>query len=267
MKVSIITYYVLIMMLILGGFASMAQNDYGLHIMGWSSLGFCMSFILLAIRRITDKDRDHKIWEISELLGLTIIALLFFMRSSFIRFQYVEYLIILAGLAIVLLYVLRLYHTTSVTRHENRKLAIVLLFYYSSIILYTLSMVVVPLSPGLSEPFGGAGFAAIALSIIGAVYFRNFFYQSNKISLLDFLKRYKDRSLLMVVIYLIFTAYMGLTKLNIIPQLYSSEFPQAYIELVDKAESGLERPVNGVYSHEKYKESLDKFIERNADKK
>jgi len=179
----------------------------------------------------------------------------------------VEYLFVVAGAVIVFLYGYRLLNNLKSTLSENKKMTFVLLFYYASIMLYTLSMVVVPIAPVLSEPLGGAGFGAMILSFGAAFYFKEFFLQGEKISVFEYLKRYKDRSLLMIVIYLIFTAYLGLTKFNIIPQLYSAEFPQGYIELVNQAESGVEKPVNGVYKHEAYKSNLNKFLERNADKK
>ena len=57
---------------------------------------------------------------------------------------------------------------------------------------------------------------------------------------------------------------MGLTKINIIPKMYSDEFPQEYFELVNRAEMGLEDPVDGVYQHEKFKEMYDTFVKRNV---
>jgi hypothetical protein len=55
---------------------------------------------------------------------------------------------------------------------------------------------------------------------------------------------------------------MGLTKVDLIPRMYSDQFPQAYFELVNRAESGEERPVDGAYQHEKFKAAYDRFVRR-----
>jgi hypothetical protein len=48
-----------------------------------------------------------------------------------------------------------------------------------------------------------------------------------------------------------------------LPKLYSDQFPQAYFKLVNNAETGKEKPVNGKYRHEEFKAMYDQFVERN----
>jgi hypothetical protein len=45
--------------------------------------------------------------------------------------------------------------------------------------------------------------------------------------------------------------------------MYTDEYPQAYFELVKQAESGKEKPVNGKYKHEEFKDMYDRFVSRN----
>jgi len=49
-----------------------------------------------------------------------------------------------------------------------------------------------------------------------------------------------------MTLFVLFTAYMGLTKFVILPKMYSDEYPQAYLELVKQAEGGTEKSVNGI---------------------
>ena len=65
-----------------------------------------------------------------------------------------------------------------------------------------------------------------------------------------------------MAVYVLFTMYMGLTKFNLIPKLYSSEYPQTYLKLVKEAESGIDKPINGKYKHEIFKEKCWMFIIR-----
>ncbi len=67
-----------------------------------------------------------------------------------------------------------------------------------------------------------------------------------------------------MTLFVLFTAYMGLTKINILPKMYSDEYPQAYFELVKQAEAGEEKLVNGEYKHEEFKEMYDGFVSRNS---
>jgi hypothetical protein len=63
-----------------------------------------------------------------------------------------------------------------------------------------------------------------------------------------------------MTLFVLFTAYMGLTKFDILPKMYSDEYPQAYLDLVKQAEAGGEKPVNGKYKHEEFKELYDQFV-------
>jgi len=65
-----------------------------------------------------------------------------------------------------------------------------------------------------------------------------------------------------MTLFVLFTVYMGLTKFDILPKMYSDEYLQAYLELVKQAEGGAEKPVNGKYKHEEFKELYDQFVNR-----
>ena len=170
----------------------------------------------------------------------------------------------LAGGMLIALYLLRAFQNFAITWKENRKLASITSAYYLSIVFYTFSMVVVVVQPSWSEPAGGIGFGLLLMFIAGVLLFNELYFAGEKYSAFQFLKRYVDKSVLVLVIYLLFTLYLGLTKFKLIPQMYSSEYPQGYIQLVNKAESGEEKPQDGKYKHEKFKESLDRFLERNS---
>jgi hypothetical protein len=46
--------------------------------------------------------------------------------------------------------------------------------------------------------------------------------------------------------------------------MYSDEYPQAYFKLVNNAETGKEKPVNGKYKHQEFKRRYDDFVEKNV---
>ena len=268
MKSRTIQYYFLILAIVLGAFASMAQNDYGLKIIGLAALGFSLSFFAEAMNRFTEKKkRTIENWNFMELLILSLLSFVFFLRAFFIRFNNVEWVFTVAGLTLVILYGLRTFQNMKSIWKDNKKLAVITSAYFLSIIFYTLSMVVIVLDPALSEPAGGLGFGFLLLFVAGNFMYNELYLAGEKYSVYRFLKRYVNKSVLILVIYLLFTFYLGLTKFELIPQLYSSELPQGYIQLVDNAESGEESPEGGKYRHEKFKENLDRFLEKNKKQK
>ena len=124
-------------------------------------------------------------------------------------------------------------------------------------------MVIVIINPALSEPMGGLGFGFLLLYLGGGFYYRNLFYKGEKYSALNYLNKFSTKSILMMAVYVLFTMYMGLTKFDLIPKLYSNEYPQTYLNLVNDAESGKEKTVNGKYNHERFKAKYDEFIAKN----
>lgn len=268
MKSRAVQYYFLILFIILGAFASMAQNDYGLKIMGVASLCFSVLFFADAMKRFSPKKkRTIGNWNFLELLCLSALSFVFFLRSFFIWFNNIEWVFTVAAVGLVILYGIKTFENFKNTWKENKKLALLTSAWFLSIIFYTFSLVAVVLYPALSEPAGGVGFGFLLLFLAGNFMYEEQYFAGEKYTVFAFLKRYVNKSALIVVIYLLFTFYMGLTKFNLIPQLYSSELPQGYIQLVNEAESGENRDRGIKFRHEKFKENLDLFLERNKDQK
>ncbi len=268
MKSRTIQYYFLILAIILGAFASMAQNDYGLKVMGLAALGFSFSFFAEAMNRfVQKKKRTIENWNFMELLSLSVLSFVFFLRAFFIRFNNIEWVFTVAGVTLVILYGYRTFQNLKNTWNDNKKLTVITTAYFLSIIFYTLSMVVIVLDPVLSEPAGGLGFGFLLLFFAGNFMYKELYFAGEKYSVFRFLKRFVNKSALVLVIYVLFTFYIGLAKFRLIPQLYSSELPQGYIQLVSNAESGEEGPQAGKYRHEKFKENMDRFLERNKKQK
>ena len=118
-------------------------------------------------------------------------------------------------------------------------------------------------------------FLISAVSVLGfliAFFVLSFLFnplvvKDEKTSSFKLVTRLKDRSVLLLSLFFLFTIYMGFTKIGALPKMYSDEFPQEYYELVNRAERGLEEPVDGVYGHEKFKELYDAFVNNNNNRK
>ena len=261
-------YYLLFVLLIFGAFASMAQNDYGIKILGGAAFVFGLLFLMQFIGELRSKHKTDVV-VVAELFGLTVVASILAMRVFYIRFPFVEIVFGLAGLILLAAYLLKLFQTWRNLRTKSRALAILLVMFHGSILCYVASMTFVPFMPALAEPLGGAGLLLLLLFLVVGWLKREILIEGEKLSVFTFVSRVRDRSIVLIALFLLFTAYMGLTKIDFIPKMYSDEFPQRYFELVNQAESGAEKPVQGRYKHEEFKEMYDKFIKRHvsSDKK
>lgn len=263
MKKYIAYYYLMFVLLIFGAFASMAQNDYGLKILGVVSFVFALLFIVQLISGLTSEKKIQPL-EVVELVGLVILSSVLGMRVYYIHFQFVEILFAVAGVGLIGVYLLKLVMSWNTIRVKNNGLAISVCIFYASIISYITSMTMVPFFPGMAEPAGTMGFALIIIFVVVALVKKKFMVDGEKVSAFRFVYRFRDRSPVLIALFILFTGYMGLTKVGAIPKIYSDEFPQSYFELVNRAESGNEEALEGKYSHEEFMERYNEFVNRHV---
>ncbi len=254
-------YYLLFVLLIMGAFASMAQNDYGITILGLVSVSFSALFSIQLISFLGKKESDwsHAI----ELISLAVLAGIMALRIFYIHFSFVEIVFGIAGMLLILVYVRKLVQAYSSINPKSKRLAWLIVAFYGSIILYFLSMVAVPFFPSVSEPSGGMAFGLLILFVAGGIAAKEVLYEGEKVSAFHFVSRFKGPGAILITLFLLFTLYMGLTKISLLPKMHSDEFPQSYFELVNQAETGKEKPMNGKYKHEEFKVMYDQFVERN----
>jgi hypothetical protein len=257
-----IIYNLLFFLLILGAFASMAQNDYGIKILGLVAASFSLLFSI-QFMRLFQKNSEHGLHDGLELISLAILAAILTMRVFYIRIQFVEIAFGAAGLLLIVIYVIKLTQSWKSISHRNKVLALLIAMFYGSIVLYLISMITVPFLPQLAEPSGGLAFAMLIAFAVVSIIRKDILLDGEKVSGLSYVVEFKDRSIVLVMLFILFTAYMGLTKVGAIPEMYSDQYPQAYFELVKQAETGKEKPVNGKYKHEEFKEMYDQFVSRN----
>ena len=80
-------YYLLFMLIVMGAFASMAQNDYGTTILGLSAVSFSVLFLVQLISMVITTKNWIKNGAI-ELVSLCVLAGILAMRVFFIHFQF-----------------------------------------------------------------------------------------------------------------------------------------------------------------------------------
>jgi hypothetical protein len=263
MKKYVTIYYLLCVVLILGAFAAMAQNGYGLVLLGVVAAFFAIVFLAQLVTYL-DKYQDNRDnLLVIEHVSLILISSILSLRIFYIRFMFVEEIFILSGLMLALVFSVRLVRNYITLVSKNNVMAWTVLLFQASIVLYIVSMALAPLYPPLSEPAGILAFLSLLAFTISGFINNNFLLDGENLTAFSFINRFRDHSIVLIALFLIFTSYMGLTKFEVVPKMYSDEYPQAYFELVKQAEAGDEEAINGKYKHEEFKELYDQFVSRN----
>lgn len=256
-------YYLLILLLITGAFASMAQNGYGIQLMGGVSAVFSLLFLYQAANPL--QKAEAKRFRLIELISLSVLFGIISLRTFYIHFPYAEMLFGLAGFSLFMVYAIKLVTLFPQIRKENVFLSWMVFLFFSSLTLFVLSVTITPLLPVLAEPAGMAAFALILIFTAASLSKRDQLYKGERVNALKIAMRAEPRAVLLLSLFVLFSLYIGLNRVNLIPAVYSDEFPRTYFELVNRAESGLEEPVDGLYEHERFKQEYDQFLEKHSD--
>lgn len=255
-------YYFLFILLIMGAFAAMAQNSYGLKIMGGVAFAFGLIFIIEFITLFVSSEKKDG-YMLLEPVCLFLISFIFGLRVFYIRFPYIELLFGIAATLLAFVYLRKMIMRFRHFQTKNNFLAMFVLVFHLSIILFLISLALIPLIPFMAE-ITGAGALILLLSFVVAAFFRkDLLVDAEKISAFSTVKYFKDHSIIIVSIFLLFSFYFGFNRIGILPAIYSDEFPRAYFELVDNATSKKEKPVDGKYKYEEFMENYQKFLEHN----
>jgi hypothetical protein len=255
-------YYLLTVLLIMGAFASMAQNSYGIQILSGVCIAFGLIFLFQFIKQLQNK--DHKdISLLIEFSALFLLSFIFAFRIFFINVPFIEWVFGLAGIALALVYLKKMIFSFKLYESKNKLLAILVFAFHLSIMLFITSLITVPFAPRFAELAGAAAVILIIGFLIAGLLKRKFSVDGEKISAFAVIGSFKDRSVLLLSLFIIFSLYLGFTSTGILPKLYSDEYPQAYFELVNKSETGNEKAVNGKYKYEEFKKMYDEFVSRN----
>lgn len=135
--------------------------------------------------------------------------------------------------------------------------------FHLSIILFLVSLIMIPFASQKAEWVGMVAFALLLVFIIGALIKRDDLVDGNKVTAMQMVTGYRDHSIVFASLFLLFSLFAAFNKAGLVPGIYSDEFPRAYFELVDKASSGKEKPVDGKYKYGQFMENYQQFLRRN----
>ena len=255
-------YYLLFILLVMGTFASMAQNSYGLKIMGSVAFVFGLVFIVEFISVLSKKDKKD-IYALVEPACLFILSFIFGLRVFYIRFPYIELLFAAAGVLLVLVYLHKMILRYRHFQPRNSFLARLVLVFHLSIILFLISLAMVPFAPKITEIAGTGAFVFLLGFIVAGFFKGDLLADGENISAFKMVRHFKDHSIVIGTLILLFSLYIGFNRIGVLPGIYSDQFPRAYFELVNKATSKKEKPVDGKYKYQEFMKKYEQFLKNN----
>lgn len=252
-------YYLLFILLIMGAFASMAQNSYGMKIIGGVAFIFAFVFLIEFISTIR-KEGKKDVYSLLESFCLFVLAFIFGLRVFYIHFTFIEWLFTLTAVLLALIYLRKMIIRFRELYPKNRFLGSLILIFHLGIILFFVSMALTPFIPKTAEIIGVGAFILLLIFIIAGLITRELLIEGVNFSGFSLVRHFKDHSLVITSIFVLFSLYLGLNRMGAIPAVYSDEYPKAYFELVNDATSKKEKAVNGKYKYEEFMEKYKEFL-------
>jgi hypothetical protein len=255
-------YYLLFILVVTGAFASMAQNSYGIKMMGGVAFAFGLVFLVECFSAILSKDKKDG-YALIETACLSLLSLIFGCRVFYIHFPFIEMAFATTVILLLLLYLRKMILLFRDMKSKNKWMVTLLLSYYTSLLLFLISLLSIEFRPKISATAGTAAFVLLLAFILAGFLKKDLLVEGDKVSAFRLIKHFKDHSIVILSLFLLMSLYVGLNKMGAIPDIYSDQFPQVYYRLVHEAASGKEKPVNGKYKYEIFREKYDRFLQQN----
>lgn len=257
-------YYLLIVCLILGTFAAMAQNHYGQIVLGLVAFGFGLIFSYHTWCQIRLK--NNSFWSVAEPIGLGLLSVILGLRVFYIYFPYAEIIFIVAGSLLVLIYLRMCIVRNKITEDEHPLWYKFDLFYYGSIVLFLCALILAPFFYSVSFIAGAVAFILLAIFIGMTYYNRTLSWRGEVINPLYWLRIKQDHSTILLIVFILFSFYQAMIRTSVFPAMYNDEMPQVYYELIQKKSSRLIQSDGHTWDYNTFKAAYDQLVERHPAK-
>ena len=267
MKLSQVLQSIFLGLILLGLFAIMAQNNYGSALMGLSCFGLAILYFSQVIWKVIEdfSGLDKKdITRMAELLLLSFLIMLFGFRVFYINLPYSDLIFITLCTLLLIEYFLIAAGIYNIVKNENHALARHVVYFYLSILIFLLSLGTRIINPSLSAVIGTMGFFASVPFLVALIRQKQYDYYGKSITIFQLIVSSGNKAGMLFLFFVFSVIYIGLSNFRIIPKIENADKPRTYIELINQAETGQEKPVDGKYGHEIYREQMDKFLARHG---
>jgi len=267
MRIARIIQFLLLALILLGVFASMARNSYGFTLMGVACFGLAVLYLVQLGWKAMDDVRALGTKEFPgmlELLGLSVLSAIAGMRIFYFHVPYVDVVIGAEGLLLLSAYLLiaRDYYVKSIV--YSLPLARIWLSFFGYVVLFILAGLTGLLKPEWSAYVGGFGVVLSLPFLVSALRNRRYEYAGKSNTVIELLISSEYKAGLLSLVFAGVAFYSVLSGFSLIPKVSDLDQPGVYLELINQAETRQEKPVNGKFKHESYRAAMDKFLKRHG---
>ncbi len=249
-------YFLLYLLLITGGSAAMAKNEYGITLMALSFAGFAVTSFIETVFSYSSGRKT--LWQKVEITTVFIVFTLIVLQINLVQFPLIELLFTITGLLLSGLYVSYLLGLRKGI--GNKRLSYFLSSFYFSIATFLFAMAINPISANISLIINWIAIGILVISLGLALQVRTVVVREKEVSLAKYLGQLANKSVLIVFLFALFGLYQGFSTTNLLPDIHSSMIPDGYYQLVENAANSSSSEDDMKY--EEFKQKMDAFMQR-----
>lgn len=258
-------YYLLFVLLVMGAFASMAQNVYGLRICGIACLGFSLTFLHEFF--FTSSSTDHQLaspWMVNaELILLSVLALIFLFRNFSSDIPFSDALLIGTFTGLLILFSYQAILHVKIARKFHSMLVFLIALYYGAVTFFILSFLSSIVLPGQAINLTLVAIVMIFVFASLTLFFKEFTVEDETISAWKYIRQLKNKATIVLIASLLISGYSLLYSAGILPSFYYGT-PKGYQDLVNltNARSDKQEKEKAREFKERYEAFIRKYSSR-----
>lgn len=258
MNRSITILFLLFMLLIMGAFASMAQNNYGFTLIGTVAICYALFFLFQLIRKLGRQGKSSK-QSVLELACLFVLATSTALNIFHLRVPFLSYVSLAAALLLVLVYAGALKKAIGAGKANAW-----IILYYLGIMIFLLSFSLGQFFPWLSAYADLLAFACLLLFVLGVLVLPMISKGWSQYHLIDVIGGFRDRSFLVASLFFVMALYGFAVRAGALPPLYADDYPKVFFEMTGSGDAPRDGNRNSA-SPAEFKASYERFVSRNLE--
>ena len=132
---------------------------------------------------------------------------------------------------------------------------------YGAVILFFFSMSLTFINERISVILGAVSFSFIlGFWTLFVLKGPATILKEERVLIIPEIFKFNTLSPVIFTMIILMSVYVGLNKMNMIPDIYTGELPVRYMDLEQKVIKGELKPVYGVFKHDIYWEEYQKFL-------
>ncbi|MEQ8302830.1 MAG: hypothetical protein RIB47_05520 [Cyclobacteriaceae bacterium] len=234
MTKNIVLYYFLILLLVMGAFASMALNSYGTVLMSYVMLGFAGLFLFELFFILPREGEMTSLYKTSlgvELFVLSAICALYFMQGISHTFSLSSGLLFTLFTVLLAINCFHMIRAWKQVRNAPVKVRLSILLYFSALLLF------------IASNFLEASLFVICtvLGFVSIVFFAFYGWWKGRViingvenSAMRKVVQFRNKSGIQLIVLALAAAYALLNSIQVLPPLYVGSLPNGYSKVVQQ---------------------------------